>query len=182
MLKKIMLLLLFSMNLHAVRRLEDYKFSTVATTTTVVATVIIGSIIYSTSAEDRKIFFSKLCSGETEEINNVLMYGLAIAALTMGLLEIPVVCSMPQTIYEDICYSWFPTDEQKASIMKAREELEFVNARAKFRKCLFSSEIKSERSEFNCPHHCQALASEFVRCGGKDEMTEMIKNFDEYWK
>lgn len=170
------------MNLHAIERLQDYNFSTVATTATVVSIVIIGSLYQSTSAEDRKEFFSKLCSGKTEEIDKALIYGLSIAALTIGLLEIPFIFPGYQMIYEDICYTWFPTDEQKLKKIEVHQTFKLLKAQENFRKCLLSHGIKSERIEFDCPQDCQELEREFASYGGKEAVLKLMKKFDESWK
>ena len=73
---------------------------------------------------------------------------------------------------------FFPTVHQRIHLMEIEEELKFIKARDDFRECLFNSDPKSKRNYFNCPLHCAEMSRAFIACSRKDEMIEMIKNFD----
>ncbi len=178
MLKKFFLLLLVSTNLCAISRLEDYNSSTVAMTTTVVAAVIIISNLHAMDSEQLEEFMTKLCSGDSKEITNILKWGLIIAVMTVGVLKIPIMCSYPQELYERI----FPTIEQQIKNAQASDTLKFLKAQANFRTCLFASKPESERTHLNCPTDCKELLNKFIANDGQDTAIKMINNFDQIWK
>lgn len=81
-------------------------------------------------------------------------------------------------IAKDIYQTFFPTEEQKANATLGSERLAFVQARASFRKCLFSNKFNSQRGFLNAPLSCQQLLETFVECGGTSEAVIIIRDFD----
>ncbi len=75
-----------------------------------------------------------------------------------------------------------PTQEQKLNDKNAGEFLDIFESRVNFRKCLFSSTVDSERDILNSPAQCKELARAFIMLGGRADILEMVKNFDENWK
>lgn len=107
-----------------------------------------------------------------------------IAGPSTALQSIMVISAATQLlpISKDIYQSIFPTAEQQASTSMANKKLKVLKAREDFSNCLFASNIDSERGTLRCPVKCKELARIFVSVGGKNEMIEMINDFDEFWK
>jgi hypothetical protein len=121
----------------------------------------------------------------TKGLVEVVGDGLSKIAESQTVFQSIVVVNAAAQLYpiaKDGVQYFFPTKEQILSDKKAGEFLDIFEARVNFRKCLFNSNVDSERTILNCPIKCKELARAFLILGGKDEIVNMVKDFNENWK
>ena len=88
------------------------------------------------------------------------------------------IISSTYPLVKDGWQHFFPSVEQQINSFEIEEKIQFIKTRDAFRECLYNSDPKSKRNYFNCPLHCAEMSRAFIACSRKDEMIEMIKNFD----
>lgn len=68
---------------------------------------------------------------------------------------------------------WYPTPEQTASAKAARDQIDFLDAKANFKNCLTDSNLDSEKNDNGIPTECEKTARAFIICGGINEVMIM---------
>ncbi len=103
--------------------------------------------------------------------------------LTMQKVD-EIITSPSDDLYNitDIDFRGLSKLERKLHLVISRERLEFLQAKERFRDCLFKSDPESARDVFNCPMQCKDLVHALSMCDSQDEAIEMIEKFDRLWK
>ena len=81
----------------------------------------------------------------------------------------------------DIYAYFYPSEEKKALINKAREKNRFFEAKQEFRACLMKNG-KSPRNVIGRPCACEDLANVFAMVSGESELDSMTTTFQRAYK
>jgi|GEM_PF-2139252 len=179
MLKRLVLCLLLTTNLYSVEQSEDDNLSTAVMTAVIVTAGTVVLAIYGHDSTELDQLILKVGSGDVIKALEVLGVWMVLTQVAQGLIAAP---TMLKKRYKDS----FLTEEQK-SILRVEEKAiiekgVYLKARIKLRNYLINSKYESEKNDINCPIACEEMAREFIVCGGKGEMIEMISDFNEYTK
>ncbi len=61
--------------------------------------------------------------------------------------------------------------------LEEQQKLAYEQAKQAFQKALWKSDAASEKCAYNCPIESQDAARQFVECGGRYEMKEIVNRF-----
>jgi hypothetical protein len=100
------------------------------------------------------------------EKSGEIIAGIAIAAGTAAIYS---TNSVIKNTYE----WWYPTPEQTASTKAARDQIDFLDAKANFKNCFTDSKLDSEKNDNGIPTECEKTARAFIICGGINEVIIM---------
>ena len=100
----------------------------------------------------------------------------SIEPITTSLIISAAVQSYP--VLKDGVQYFFPNKERVLNEKIIEGRSKFVEAKEKFRDCLFDSDPTSERGALNCPMHCKDLIYALSKLDGQDEAVRMIEHFD----
>ena len=87
----------------------------------------------------------------------------------------------------NIAYKYYyPTPEDNASAAEAlvrsaeaQERKDYLEKKAKFKKCLLDNNQKNNNSADGIPTECEETARAFIICGGINEIIAMTANFNQ---
>ena len=96
-------------------------------------------------------------------------------AIATGIAALCQMYFLGDNIHEKVC----PSAQNQVNDLVAQEKLEYMHAKNNFKKCLSGTTSATKRNDRNIPTPCQELASIFIKYGGKNEMIEMMQNFDD---
>lgn len=101
--------------------------------------------------------------------------------ITIGILIGTGVVAIWQSYFgiKDIEELVNPSAQTQLNKLIAQERLEYARAKNAFEKCLSGTTSITERDARNLPIPCKELAFAFIKCGGKNELIDMIQNFDD---